>query len=125
MAQIYTDLGIEIPFPRSDNWYYYTDREGWAVLVSHLLFKSSLYVPEKFDCEDYALRAMLTCAELFGLNTCRYIYGDSPWGRHGYNSLFYGDGFLLLEPNAGFQGQLDSPMFEWKENGYIPISAFI
>ena len=114
-----------MPFPMSDNWYYYSDREGWSELVSHLLFKSNLYKADRFDCEDYAIKAMVTCAELFGLNTFRYTYGNTPLGAHGFNSFWTGDGFLLFEPNEGFQGQLDSPIFEWGENGYLPINVLI
>jgi len=90
-----------------------------------LLFKSSLYKADRFDCEDYAIKAMVTCAELFGLNTFRYTYGNTPLGAHGFNSFWTGDGFLLFEPNAGFQGQLDSPIFEWGENGYLPTNVLI
>ena len=121
----YQEMGVTLPFPISDNWYYYTDREGWSKLVSHLLFKSNLYKTDRFDCEDYAIKAMVTCAELFGLNTFRYTYGDSPLGRHGFNSFWTGDSFLLFEPNEGFQLQLDSPIFEWGENGYLPLNALI
>jgi len=83
-------MGVTMPFPRSDNWYYHTDREGWSKLVSHLLFKSNLYKAERFECEDYAIKAMITAAELFGLNTFRYTYGQMPLGRHGFNSFWTG-----------------------------------
>ncbi len=51
----YQDMGVTMPFPISDNWYYYSDREGWSALVSHLVFKSTLYKDDRFDCEDYAI----------------------------------------------------------------------
>jgi hypothetical protein len=121
----YQAMGVTMPFPMSDNWYYHSDREGWAGLVSHLLFKSNLYKADRFDCEDYAIKAMVTCAELFGLNTFRYTYGNTPLGAHGFNSFWTGESFLLLEPNAGFQSQLDSPVFEWGENQYAPINVLI
>jgi len=125
LRQKYLEMGIQIPFPPSDYWYYFTDREGTAKLVSYLLFRSDLYKPDRFDCEDYALKAQVTCAELFGLNYFRYAYGNTPWGAHGFNCLWVGDGFLLFEPNAGFQGQLDSPLFEWGENGYEPTHVLL
>ncbi len=121
----YQAVGVSMPFPMSDNWYYHSDREGWAGLVSHLLFKSNLYKADRFDCEDYAIKAMITAAELFGLNTFRYTYGQMPSGRHGFNSFWTGDGFLLFEPNEGFQTTLDSPVFEWGENGYQPINVLL
>lgn len=125
LYQKYQNMGVTMPFPRSDNWYYHTDREGWAKLVSHLLFKSNLYKTDRFDCEDYAIKAMITSAELFGLNTFRYTYGQMPLGWHGFNSFWTGDGFLLFEPNDGFQTTLDSPVFEWGENGYQPINVLL
>lgn len=121
----YQAAGVAMPFPMSDNWYYHSDREGWAGLISHLLFKSNLYKVDRFDCEDYAIKAMITAAELFGLNTFRYTYGQMPLGRHGFNSFWTGDGFLLFEPNEGFQTTLDSPIFEWGENGYQPINVLL
>jgi len=114
----YEELGVQMPFPRADSWYYYTDPEGWATLVSHLLFKSSLYKEDIFDCDDYAMKAQVTCAELYGLNTCRCTYGHMPLGFHGFNSMFCGDRFLLLEPNEGYQ--YEDPLFEWGIYGYNP-----
>lgn len=125
LYQKYVALGVQMPFPRSDNRYYFTDEEGWASLISHLLFKSSLYKADRFDCEDYALKAMITCAELFGLNTFRYTYGNTPLGYHGFNSFWTGDHFLLFEPNKGFQWQFDSPVFEWGQNNYAPEYVLI
>lgn len=54
----YQAMGVIVPFPMSDNWYYHSDREGWAGLVSHLLFKSNLYKTDRFDCEDYAIKSI-------------------------------------------------------------------
>jgi len=118
LARKYLDTGVKLPFPRSDNWYYFTDEDGWTSIIIHLLIKSSLYREEKFDCEDYALKAQVTCAELYGLNTLRYTYGSSPLGQHGFNTFWTGDDFFLFEPNAGFQ--FESPYFEWGEYGYLP-----
>jgi len=30
LAEKYVDLGVEMPFPRSDSWYYHSDVESWA-----------------------------------------------------------------------------------------------
>ena len=122
LANKYIQLGISIPFPRSDNWYYFTDVEGWSKLIPFLLIKSSLYKQDRFDCEDFAIKAQVLCAELFGLNTLRYTYGDMPLGRHGFNSFYTGDGFLLFEPNEGFN---DDPVFGISDNGYQPISVLL
>lgn len=121
----YLDAGMQIPFPPSDGKYYYTDRKGWAALIAHLAIKSDFYKPDRFDCEDYALKAMITCAELFGLNTFRYVYGNTPWGAHGFNCAWASDGFLVFEPNGGFQGQLDSLLFDLGMNNYKPTHVLL
>lgn len=123
LAAKYKELGVEIPFTWSDTWYYHTDREGLMKVISYLVFKSSLYKAERFDCEDYAMKAQVVSAEVLGLNATRYTYGDMPLGAHGFNTHWVGDGFLIFEPNAGFQ--YDSPVFEWGENGYQPKAVLL
>jgi len=112
----YKSLGITIPFPISDNWYYFTDSDGWAKILPDIILKSDLYKADKFDCEDYAMKAMLLCAERYGLNTLRYTYGDTPMGRHGFNTFWVGDIFQVFEPNTlGLSGIKD----------YKPISVLL
>jgi len=122
LAKKYEALGVKMPFPRSDSWYYHTDEEGWVKILGDLVFKSSLYKTDRFDCEDYALRAQGVCAERYGLNTLRYTYGMMPLGAHGFNSCWTGDRFLLFEPNEAFSG---SPYFEVGENGYKPMAVLL
>ncbi len=103
-AQLYIklkDLGLRIPFGMLDNKYYYTDLEHWGKLLYDLTFKSSLYVNDKFDCDNYALKAMTLCTERYGLNAFGMVVGDTELGRHAYN-IFYSGEFMLFEPNAGF-----------------------
>jgi hypothetical protein len=126
MKKYYQALGVEIPFPVSDYWYYYTDRDGWAKLIPFLVIKSNLYRKDRFDCEDYSLKAQTLCAELFGLNTLRYTYGMTPWGAHGFCTFWTGDNFLIFEPNESFWDYLDGNLvFEWKENGYEPEAVLL
>jgi len=47
----YQGLGLEIRVPSSDNWYYHTDDVGAASLINHLVLKSSLYKPDRRDCD--------------------------------------------------------------------------
>ena len=122
LANLLLGIGLEIPFPYSDNKYFYTDANGWAKVIPHLVLKSDLYKPEKFDCEDYAMKAQVACAELFGLNALRYVYGDSPQGRHGYCIFWDGVVFTLFEPNEGFSG---GSVFPVGENGYIPLKVLL
>ena len=122
----YQSAGIEKPFPTSDSWYYHTDEEGWASLIRYLALKSSLYKADKFDCEDYAMKAMLLCAELYGLNSLRYTYGKMPLGYHGFNTCWTGDRFLVFEPNEGFASKLDGNLiFEMGENEYEPMVVLL
>ena len=58
------------------------------------------------------------------------VVGDMPLGRHGFNMLYYGNelpdnkcGFLLWEPNEGFECSGDA--FEIVENGYTPKQVLI
>lgn len=136
LARKYSGLGIEMPFPRSDSWYYHSDVKGWAEVVPHLVIKSNLYKPDKFDCEDFAMKAQNVCAELYGLNALRYTYGGMPLGPHGFDSFWVGDCFMLLEPNESFKdergnyqdiwGYLDGDIvFEIRDNGYIPKCVLI
>jgi len=46
-----------------DGEYFYTDLEGWGKVLLDLMFKSNLYRDDKFDCDNYALKAMNVCAE--------------------------------------------------------------
>jgi len=136
LARKYEGLGIDIPFPRSDNWYYHTDVEGWAKVIDYIIFKSDLYKakdykPEKKDCDKFARKAFLVCLEIFELTTLFYTYGKSPVGVHGFNSFWTGDDIMLLEPNEGFEdergnyedvwGTLDGDIiFPIGGNEYIP-----
>ena len=117
------DLGLEVPLGMLDSMYYHTDLEGWGKVLYDLAFSSSLYKSNKFDCENYALKAMNLCAERYGLNTLAMAVGNIPQGRHGFNIFYYGDGFMLWEPNMGF-GWSGEP-FEIGENGYQPDLVLI
>jgi len=116
-------LGLQIPMRMLDEKYYYTDLEGWSKILYDLVFKSDLYKRDKFDCENYALKAMTICAERYGLNTLVMVIGNIPQGRHGFNILYYGDGFMLWEPNEGFDWSGEP--FEIGENGYVPDLVLI
>ncbi len=126
LANKYEELDIEMPFPRSDFWYYYSNPEGWAKVLADLTITSGLYKKDRFDCEDYALKAQVMCAERYGLNTLRYTYGKMPLGYHGFNSFWAGDRIMLFEPNEGFVSYLDGNLvFELGDNSYEPKTVLI
>ena len=110
-----TGMGYKMPLGLLDSTYYYTDLEGWGNVLWDLVFKSALYKADRFDCENFAFKAMSLCAEKYGLNTLGVVIGDIPSGRHGFNILFHGDGFKLFEPNEGFGY---GGLFEIGEHGY-------
>jgi len=116
-------LGLEVPLGMLDSIYYYTNLGGWGKILKDLVFKSSLYKKDKFDCENYALKAMSLCHERYGLNTMGMVIGDTPLGRHGWNIFYHGDGFMLWEPNEGFPAKIkdfSGSAFEIGEYGYKP-----
>lgn len=136
LASKYEALNIEMPFPRSDYWYYHSDPEGWAKIVPDLLIKSNLYRPDKRDCDWYALKAFVMCCERYGLNTLLYTYGSMPLDYHGWNTFWVGDCLMQFEPNEGFEdergdyhdfwGVLDGDIvFGIGENGYEPKQVLI
>jgi len=107
LARKYLDLGVRMPFPRSDNWYYHTDREGWAKLVEHLVIKSSLYKKDKRDCDWYARKAYVMCCELVCV-ICGTILI--------VNGIDSTVGVILLIIVAGYLGLDLSPWIPWGKN---------
>ena len=116
------NMGLEYPLGMLDWNYYHTDMEGWGKILYDLVFKSDLYKKDRFDCEDFALKAMVKCRERYGLNTLAMVIGDTPLGRHGFNMFYYGEGFMLFEPNEGFNYD---GAFDMGEHGYRPDSILI
>jgi len=125
LALQYEKVGVQMPFPRSDHWYYYTDIEGLAGMLRYLVFSGTLYKADKFDCEDYALKAQTKAAEVFGKNALRYTYGNTPMGAHGFNSIWTEQGFMVFEPNGQYQEQLGCPYFPWGANDYEPSHVLL
>lgn len=106
-----------------DSQYVYLSLEDWGKILWDLAFKSSLYKTDVFDCEDYALKAQTVCAERYGVNALRLCIGETPFGYHGFNLLFFGnewglEGIMLWEPNDGFDHS--GEFFKLGEYGYKP-----
>ena len=109
---------LECPLGLFDYSYYYTDSEGWGRILYDLVFESSLYREDRFDCENYALKCMTLCAERYGLNTMAMVIGDSHLGRHAWNIFYTGGGFMCFEPNLAFPYAGEA--FKIGEHGYKP-----
>lgn len=118
----YLEWGVEIPFPPSDYEYYFTDIDGWAKILPDLIIKSNLYKENKQDCDWYARKAYVECCDRYGLNTLLYTYGTMPLGAHGFNSFWTGDGFLLFEPNEGYNTET---VFGVGTYGYVPTHVLL
>jgi len=100
MEKIYSK-GWDLPVGMLDAKYYYTDRAGWAEIISDIVFNSPLFQKDKFDCDNFAFRAMSLCAERHGINACGVAIGASPFGRHAWNVIYDGEGFVFFEPQTG------------------------
>lgn len=123
-------INIEIDGQRLilDSLYYYTTMDDWLTIIGSLMFDSDLYKKNKFDCEDYALKAQVVCAETYGLNAFRWVVGFIPTGGHGFNIVPYGDatgieGFMLWEPNDGFEHS--GSLFNLGDFGYEAKLALV
>ncbi len=101
MSDLYSLLSsanISTPMGMLDNAYYYTDETGWKLILTDLVTNSSLYIVDKFDCEDFAIKAKSIANSRYGLNTVGFVIGDIPQGRHGFNLIVTTTGLLLFEP---------------------------
>jgi hypothetical protein len=120
---------IRVPLNPLDGAYWYTDGEGWAKLLPDLMIKSDLYKQDVFDCDDYALKAMIICRERYGLNGMFAVMGKTPNGYHMWNMFIirtntgYFYEVLCFEPNDGFP--YSGSAFEIGEHGYEPEFALI
>jgi len=120
---------IKVPANPLDGAYWYTDGEGWAKILPDLILKSDLYRKDIFDCDDYALKTMMTCRERYGLNGMFMVIGDTPSGRHAWNMFIirtttgYFYELLCFEPNEGFP--FSGQAFEIGEHGYKPEIAIL
>ncbi len=97
-----------------DNRYWCVSMEDWKRIFDDVRSNLPSYVPEKFDCEDFAVSVTARIIERYKLNTCAFVCGQSPMGYHGFNLFIAkeGNAFKLhvLEPQ---NGQVDP-------EGYIP-----
>jgi len=112
------NIGLTTPMGMLDGRYYYTDAEGWSKLLPDMVMKSNLWAADKYDCDDYAWKAKMTCVDRFGLNAIAFVIGDIPEGRHSFNLIYTGVDWLVFEPNIGFG--LAGQAFPIGNEGYKP-----
>jgi len=106
--------GWKVPMYLLDTQYWYTTPENWATVLNSVLL-SDVYQAELYDCEDYALEAMVMVSKKHGLNTIGMVIGNTPQGRHGFN-VFYDGTWWVYEPQPDY----GLGYFPLGENGYVP-----
>lgn len=98
-----------------------TDAEGWAKIAPNLVLPADLYVEDIADCEDYAESAKARAAMIYKRSGCRYCWGETPEGQHGFCLVMISPTeFRIFESNAGFPWA--GELFEVGAHGYFPTS---
>ena len=83
-----------------DSHYFYCSHEDWGKVLAKVLLGMPKYTAEKWDCEQYAMRATVRAGELFQLNTLGLCIGQSPFGYHGFNIFVSEAGLFYMEPQT-------------------------
>jgi hypothetical protein len=91
-------VGIGTPMGMLDNNYFYTDEAGWKLILGDLVQSGALWKTDRYDCDKFSMKARVIAYERYGLNTCGFVIGDIPQGRHSFNLIVTTTGFLLFEP---------------------------
>ncbi len=110
-----------------DSWYYFPEWADWDKIFQYVQKNLPKYVPDKFDCDNFAFYVSVMVAKEFGCNTCNVVEGyidvNGVMKRHKWNVFFDGDSFYQLESQKytppNMIADLDDP-------GYVPdeIIAF-
>lgn len=95
--------------------YYYTKAAGWAEVFDYIYFKFPMpkYIVGRMDCEDFAMMVKGLVSALFGLNYFGVVFGNTPFGYHGWNILRSDGELWQFEPQTG-------ECFPLGEEGYKP-----
>ena len=111
--QVVKSLGLQLLYPNGvRKWYAYTNSDGRAALLPHLLQKSDLYKPDAFTCINYAYEVWNICGKTYELNTWVPIIGKIPGysDRHAWVLIMVGNEtgllkseFTYFEPNDGWE----------------------
>lgn len=130
------ELNVRHPFRLRDSYYFFISMEDWGKIFYDVLQNLPDYhisqihreitegepVNEKegwdFDCDNFGELCRTRVSEKYGINTCAYVDGESPWGYHGYNIFRAEDGWFMIDPQVG-------DVMEFAEAGYQPREALI
>jgi len=99
-----------------DYWYYYPSWDDWGKILGYVQDESRMrkYVPEKFDCDNFARYISVMCSYYFECNTCGVAEGYIDNSRHKWNLIFDGEGLTQLE------SQKKEDFYEPDDSRYIP-----
>jgi len=116
-GDLHTKLRItfpNIPLDLEDGWYFYPSWDDWGKVLNHVQGKMRRYVPDAFDCDNFARYVSVMCAYYFEVNTCGIAEGPTYLGQHKWNVIFDGDSFTQLE------SQNKKEFFEPDDDRYTP-----
>ena len=93
----WTSIDIE------DTGYFYPKWEDWDKIFQYVQKSLPTYVPNKFDCDNFAYYVSVMVSSKFGCNTCNVVEGyvdfrdGRGFQRHKWNVFFDGGNFYQLE----------------------------
>ena len=91
-----------------DSTYWYPDVQGWANILTDVLFGMPAFVDELWDCDNFALEVKARVAIRYKINAMGIVIGNSPQGYHAWNAYVSGGLLLYLEPQTGEIWERDS-----------------
>lgn len=127
VRELLAESNIELLYGLLDNKYYFTNFEDWGKIFHYIytVEEIPIYLPNKFDCDKWAMWLRIMVAFHFGLNLFALIIGDAPYKgkiyRHGFNLFYAENGLWLWEP----QEVNNAEPFRIGERGYSPKFALI
>lgn len=86
-----------------DGWYFFPEQwEDWDKMFQYVQKNLPKYVPEQFDCDNFAFYVSVMVSKEFGCNTCNVVEGDADVGRgykerHKWNVFYHQGAFYQLE----------------------------
>jgi hypothetical protein len=84
-----------------DTEYHFTNSDGWNALLIYIYkdFTWPPYLPQKMDCDDFAILFKGLVASNFGLNYFGITFGYTAAGQsHAFNTFRDETGLITFEP---------------------------
>ena len=117
MVDYLETLGLTLTTSTYDRFYALTTFDCWKDVIAEDVVKTIQYVPEYFDCDNFAFAFASFAAALYGLTSALPCYGEMVGvGRHYFNIIVTKENGLfnayLYEPITGKYAKIekDKPM---------------